>query len=334
MRKSDEPEFSGGGRFVRKWLVIMSPSDEHEIRQRTLRALALNRNPGYHFPGYFLDLQCRRFDSGGAVFELEPGPHCVDPDGTMSLGALLLLADMTLAASTRVYVASSARTATLCLRVEFTGVPARGLLRAEAKSGGFSPHTALAQASCAGSICAAGTEVVRMSGIWVAPPAPEGRALDPLPWERKDAALVPALSPAQLDLLEKNVMRRVGQAMREAPHNGFPRSLWEPAVRHTPRGAASRLAVGMHVGNRVGHVQGGLLLNAALATAIGAVPHHPLLTAVSAWFISPGQGKALTSRATVLQKGRNVAVVRTEVFATGGKRVLEAVSNHAIAARP
>ena len=34
-----------------------------------------------------------------------------------------------------------------------------------------------------------------------------------------------------------------------------------------------------------------------------------------------------------LRSGRNVAVVRTEVFAAGGKRVLEAVSNHAIAAR-
>lgn len=32
--------------------------------------------------------------------------------------------------------------------------------------------------------------------------------------------------------------------------------------------------------------------------------------------------------------GRNVAVVRTEVFAASGKRVLETVSNHAIAARP
>jgi len=312
----------------------MSPSEEHEIRQRALRALANNRNPGYHFAGYFLDLQCRRFDTGGAAFELEPGPHCVDPDGAMNLGPLLLLADLTLAASTRLYVASSARTATLCLRVEFTGAPARGLLRAEAKSDGFSPHTALAQAACEGTICAAGAEVVRMSGIWVAPPAPEGRALDPLPWERGHAAPAPALAPAQLDPLEKNVMRRIGQALREAPHVGFPRTLWEPVVRHTPRGAASRLVVGMHVGNRVGHVQGGLLLNAALATAIGAVPHHPLLTAACAWFISPGQDKALTSCSTVLQKGRNVAVVRTEVFAAGGKRVLEAVSNHAIAARP
>ena len=312
----------------------MSPADKDEICQRALRALALNRNPGYHFGGHFLDLQCRRFEAGEAAFELEPGPHCVDSDGAMNLGALLLLADMTLSASNRLYVDPTARTATLLMRVEFTGAPAIGLLRAESKSNGFSPHTALAQAASAGTIRAAGSEIARMSGIWVAPPAPEGRALNPLPWESSHAAIVPSLAPAELDPLEKSVMRRIRQALHDAPHGGFLRNLWHPDVRHTPLGAASRLAVGMHVGNRVGHVQGGLLLHAALATAIGAVPHHPLLTAASAWFISPGQGKALRSRSTVLQKGRNVAVVRTEVFATGGKRVLEAVSNHAIAARP
>jgi acyl-coenzyme A thioesterase PaaI-like protein len=69
------------------------------------------------------DLQCRRFEAGEAVFELEPGPHCVDVDGTMNLAALLLLADMTLSASNRLYVDSSARTATLVLRIEFTGAP-------------------------------------------------------------------------------------------------------------------------------------------------------------------------------------------------------------------
>jgi acyl-coenzyme A thioesterase PaaI-like protein len=69
----------------------------------------------------------------------------------------------------------------------------------------------------------------------------------------------------------------------------------------------------------------------ALATAIGAVPHHPLVTSVSAWYISPGEGRALSARSTVLQKGRNVAVVRTELFGTGRKRVREVISNHAIA---
>lgn len=323
-----------GRYFVRKWRAIMRLSDDNEICQRALHALARNRDPGYHFGGHFLDLECCRFGAGEAVFELVPGPHCVDVDGAMNLGALLLLADMTLAASNRLHVEPTTRTATLALRIEFTGAPVLGPLRAESRSEGFSPHTVLAQAASAGTVRAAGTVVARMSGIWVAPPPIEGRALNPLPWERKHAEIVPALSPSQLDPHEKKVMRRVRLALRAAHHGGFLRNLWQPEVRRTPRGAVSRLAVGMHIGNRVGHVQGGLLLNAALATAIGAVPHHPLLTAASAWFISPGQGKALRSNSTVLQKGRNVAVVRTEVFASGGKRVLEAVSNHAIASRP
>ena len=88
----------------------------------------------------------------------------------------------------------------------------------------------------------------------------------------------------------------------------------------------------MHIGNRVGHVQGGFLLHAALATAEATVPNHPLLTGASAWYISPGQGKLISARSTVLQNGRNVAVVRTELFNSERKLVLEVVSNHA--ARP
>jgi acyl-coenzyme A thioesterase PaaI-like protein len=298
-----------------------------------MHALACNRTPGYNFAGHFLGLQCRRFDGSGVTFDLAPGPHCVDADGRMNLGAIAFLADMALAASSRVFVDPSARTATLLLRIDFTGVEARGGLTAEAKSDGFSSRTALPQANCVGNIRAAGGDVAYMSGTWVKPPAPGGRALDPLPWERKEPVPVRTLSHADLDPVEQDVMRRVEQALRNAQHGGFLRNLWGPKVLHTPRGAASRFALGLHVGNRVGHVQGGLTLNLALVTAIGAVPHHPLLTAVSAWYISPGQGKALTSRATVLQKGRNVAVVRTEVFATGRKLVLEVISNHAIPAQ-
>ena len=105
-------------------------------------------------------------------------------------------------------------------------------------------------------------------------------------------------------------------------------------MRAAPGGAASRIQLGLHLGNRVGHVQGGLTMHIALATAVAAVPQYPLLTGASAWYISPGQGKALTARATILQDGRNVAVVRTEVFAAGRKLVLEVISNHAIAAQP
>lgn len=129
--------------------------------------------------------------------------------------------------------------------------------------------------------------------------------------------------------MEKAVVRRAERALRGAQPGEFLRRFWAPVVRHTPRGASGRLPIGLYVGNRVGHVQGGLSLHTALATALAAVPQHPLLTAVSAWYISPGRGKSLSARSTVLQKGRNVAVVRTELLATGARRVLEVISNHA-----
>jgi hypothetical protein len=40
-------------------------------------------------------------------------------------------------------------------------------------------------------------------------------------------------------------------------------------------------------------------------------------------------GSTLRARSETLQNGRNLAVVRTQVFAPGRKRVLEVVTNHA-----
>lgn len=297
-------------------------------------ALSNNRIPGYHFGGHFLDLQCRRYDRGGVVLEMDTGPHNANADGTTHFGAVAFLADMALASSCRAFVDPSRRTATLVLEVRVTGEKPLGTLRAEARSEGFTGRTALAQAYCNGQILAGEKAVMRMTGTWVSPPSPDGRALSPLPWEAGDEYPdAPLLEHRQLDPMERGVLRRVEQALREAKHGDFIHRFWDPLVRHTPSGALGRLPVGLYIGNRVGHVQGGFTFNAAVATAVAAVPHHPLLTAVSAWYISPGQGKALRARSTVLQKGRNVAVVRTEVFATGGKRVLEAISNHAIAAK-
>ena len=38
-------------------------SQEEQIRRRVLRAIALNRTPGYHFPGNFIDLSFDRVAS-------------------------------------------------------------------------------------------------------------------------------------------------------------------------------------------------------------------------------------------------------------------------------
>ena len=312
----------------------MTPQDADAIRRRALVALSKNRIAGYHFGGLFLDLQCTRYERDGVVLEMDTAAHNANPDGTTHFSAVAFLADMALASSCRAFVDPSRRTATLMLEVRLTGEEPRGRLRAEARSDGFSGRTALAQAHCTGHIRAGDKVVMRMSGTWVSPPSPDGKPLHPLPWEAgDDYPVAPMLALDQLDPMERAVLRRVDSALRDAKPGEFLDRFWVPKLRRTPGGAVGVLPIGLYIGNRVGHVQGGFTFNTAVATALAAVPHHPLLTAVSAWYISPGQGKALRARATVLQKGRNVAVVRTELFATGGRRVLEVVSNHAVAAR-
>lgn len=312
--------------------MTISPNDADFIRHRTLLALSNNRAPGYHFAGHFLDMQCPRYERDGIVMEMDTEPHNANPDGTTNLGAVFFMADMALAAACRVFVDPSRRTATLKMHMNFLGGELRGRIRAETQSPGFLEHTALPEAHCTGRVLSNGREVIQMGGTWVAPPTPDGRPLYPLPWEKTyHPPKLPLLQKSQLDAQEKAVLRRVEEALRKAADGGFMQRLWTPVTRHTAKGATGRLPIGLYVGNRVGHVQGGISMYVALMTAVAAVPHHPIVTAASAWYIAPGQGKALTAKSTILQKGRNVAVVRTELFGTGAKRVLEVVSNHAIA---
>ena len=310
-----------------------SAQDADFIRRQTLRAISSNRAPGMHFAGYFLEFTPQRFDAGGVEFTIDPGPHCTDADGFVNRAALLYMADMTLAAANRVFTDPNRRTATLMLRVEFTGEPARGRLTASGKGSGFSPRTALPESVAAGRITCNEREVMRMSGTWVSPPAPPGVVMSGLPWEGgENGAERPLLNKNELEVSEKALLRSTEKALRSARNRDLMGTLCFPVVKAAANGATGRLPVGMQVGNRVGHVQGGFLINAALATAAAAVPQHPLLTGASAWYISPGQGKAISARSVILQSGRNVAVVRTELFNAGRKLVLEVISNHSVGA--
>jgi acyl-coenzyme A thioesterase PaaI-like protein len=314
--------------------LSFSDHDQQFIRQQVLRAISSNRAPGMHFAGYFFGLTAQRFEKEGVLFTVDPGPHCADENGIVNRAVLLYAADMTLAASNRVHLDPNVRTATLMLRVEFTGEPARGRLELSARSTGFSPRTALPESTCAGHVMCEGREVMRMSGTWVSPPAPAGVTMRGLPWEGgENGNERPLLRKSELHATEKDCVRRVETALRSAHRRDLLDVLCNPAVKHVPGGARGRLPVGLHIGNRVGHVQGGFLAHAALTTAQAAVPHHPILTGASAWYISPGEGKAIRIRATVLQTGRNVAVVRTELFNADRRRVLEVVSNHAVVAK-
>jgi acyl-coenzyme A thioesterase PaaI-like protein len=111
--------------------------------------------------------------------------------------------------------------------------------------------------------------------------------------------------------------------------HAFIEHFWGNLPKTTTGGATCRVPIGPQIGNRVGHVQGGILIGLAQSTAAKAVPRHPAISNISAWYISPGSGKELYIRSSIVHAGRSFAVVRTEIKNADGKLVLEAVSNHA-----
>ena len=80
---------------------ITNKSDTDEIRERVLLGLAGNRSPGFHFPGYFLQLAWPRI-GGDSIDETMPvGPHCRNADGDINLAALGMMLDTALATAPR-----------------------------------------------------------------------------------------------------------------------------------------------------------------------------------------------------------------------------------------
>lgn len=309
---------------------LRNKSDADEIRGRVLTGLAGNRSPGFHFPGYFLQLEWPRIGADAIVETMHAGAHCRNADGGINLAALGMMLDTALATAPRLKIETGARQATVQLSAQFTGHPARGDLSMEAKLEGFSAGHTVRQALTRGVLRSAGQPVCYASAAFVVLPPPSGVALAPLPWQRESGVPGTPLKLKDLEPDERVVMRACNSALRRADHQrAFIEHFWSVLPQPTHYGARCSVKNGPHLGNRVGHVQGGILLGLAAATATAAAPKHPMLSGISAWFISPGKGKTLRVRSTVLHAGRSFAVVRSEIRTAEGALVLETVSNHA-----
>jgi acyl-coenzyme A thioesterase PaaI-like protein len=70
----------------------------------------------------------------------------------------------------------------------------------------------------------------------------------------------------------------------------------------------------------------------AARVAKAALPGNMRVLNISAWFVRPGLGPRLNVRSNVVQQGRDLAVVRTQILGASGKLVLETTSQHAAAA--
>jgi acyl-coenzyme A thioesterase PaaI-like protein len=309
---------------------MVSSPDAGAIERRTLAALAGNRVPGFHFAGYFLGFEWPHVGERDIVQTVQVGPHCTDAGGSADPALMGVHVDGVLASSARRGVDPGARLATVNLTLQYTGdAAASGPLSGEATLEGFYDGGAVRHAITRGVISSAGRPVCYASGTFVVLPPPPDVKLGPLPWEAGGTAPLP-LQKSELTATERSVVRAARAAVKAADsQHAFIERFWGILPKTVAGGALCRVRITPQIGNRVGHVQGGILLGLAQATASAAVPGHPAVSTISAWYISPGNGKSLTVRSKIVHAGRSFAVVKTEIRNADKSLVLEAVSNHA-----
>jgi acyl-coenzyme A thioesterase PaaI-like protein len=314
--------------MARKSFVTSDPALQ-AIRERVLRGIANNRTPGLHFPGYFLDFEWGEIAIGRASVAIADGPHCHDAHGEVDIIALAILADTVLATSARPSLAPGARLATTHLEMQFTGTPATGRITSDGSLLGFSSGLTLRQALTTAQLYANHEIIAHASGGFAALDPPPGVTMAPLPWQHTELPQTTQVNEDDFEPHEKAIRAACDTALAAAtPQAPFIRQFWGGVPRVSARGVSNRVTIGPHLGNRVGHVQGGITLGVAAVNACAAAPATMMLSNIAAWYISPGRGNALRIRSRVLHAGRTVAVVRTEIKSAQGDRVLEAVTHH------
>lgn len=303
----------------------------HDIRRRVLTALALNRTPGFHFSGNFLGVQYHDITPQHVAVSLDQGAHCEDVDGRTNLAVVALLADVAAASVVRANLTPAQRLATVSLHLQLTGAPLRGPLTARSEFDTFLDGARGRQGLSRVNLEAGGTRVLFGSGAFMVRNPPPGVTMHPITSAVHAGAL--PLAENALDAAERALLIRTEAALAQSGSpRGFLRELWGLRPHGTATGAYCRVDNGPHIGNRVGHMQGGLQIGLAATTALAALPEHWVLSGISAWFISPGVGRALSATSRVVHRGGHTAVVRTVINGKGRRRVFEAVTTHACGA--
>jgi acyl-coenzyme A thioesterase PaaI-like protein len=306
-----------------------SSPDAAAIRRQVSVSLAANREPGFHYPGFLLNLGWPRIGENDLEEVMPDSPQARNVDGSLNLAAFCVLLDTALATASRLRAGGGVRQATVHMHAQFTGASLRGETKALARFDGYAPAAQTRQALTSGTLYAGGEAVCHASATFVVLPAPSGVNLGPLPWQRTAEAMPAPLPRGDLKPEERTVTRVCEVALKRAGTHSFIEHFWGALPSPTANGARCTVKIGAQHGNRVGHVQGGLSFGLGALTACAAAPNHPQLSAIAAWYISPGQGKTLKIRSRRIHEGRSFAAVRTEIRNADGSRVLEVVSHHA-----
>lgn len=296
-----------------------------------MRGLAGNRTPGLHFLGNFLDLSFEEVSASHTHLRLPAGPHCIDADGQINIGALSLLADLAMSASVRALLPPHTRLGTVSMQLQFTGTPAIGSLDAHAACDGYFDGGAGRLGITRGEVRGAAGVVCHSHATFMVLDPPKGTVLVPIPHRRHGDAPPPALSESELNETERAILCHADGVLGDLAEGSAP-AFANRFFGYTPssdaREAIGQMYNGPHVGNRVGHVQGGISFGFALATARAALGERWSVSNITASYVSPGQGPTLHARSEVVHRGRLTAVVRTQVLREDRRMVLDVLSNH------
>jgi acyl-coenzyme A thioesterase PaaI-like protein len=306
----------------------------HPVLQRVLRAIQRGRDHGFHFPGNFFGISFDRVAIDHSLVSLRAQDLATDRNGTVDATALGVLADLTLAASVRAALPSDTRLATVNIQLQLTGAPCQGPLQADSSFHGYVQGAAGRQAISRVTVRSGAHELALGTATFMVLDLPPGTPIPFLAPMEADGDDVPLLDPAaDLRADERAVFERAAAALRDSSADGdFCRHFWGYRARQNDVGATGTLASGPHIGNRVGHVQGGVLLGYAEATARAALPAGWLLTSITATYVSPGEGAELMAEARLVHRGRATAVVGVQLTTATGRRVLEVLTTYSLRA--
>ncbi|MGQ0652353.1 MAG: PaaI family thioesterase [Betaproteobacteria bacterium] len=225
------------------------------IREQVLRAIAANREPGFHFAGNLLDLSWDKVEPQDTRLSLDVAPH---------------LADKGRVGKASVEIAN--RNDVVCV----------------------------------------GT------GAFMALDPPSGVTLYPVPHRTRNS---PPIAPApDFTDEEREILRRADAALDD-PQPSFIERFW--------RLGGNAMENGPHVGNHVGHAQGGIVLGLAASAAGRKLPAAWRLSTLAGWYLRSGEGSPLTATPSIVHEGRLTATLRTLVTDARGRTVIEAMTTHA-----
>ncbi|HZQ74624.1 MAG TPA: PaaI family thioesterase [Burkholderiales bacterium] len=293
-----------------------------------LRGIARNREPGLHFAGHFLGISWDRVEPQETRLSLDAGPHLAGADGELHIGALAMLADFALANCMRAILEPHQRLATVSMTLELTDAPRTGRLEAHGRFHGFIREGKGRIGKSEVLVVSKEKPVCVGTGAFMALDPPADVKLHPVPHRKRSDPEVSLPPEKELSDEERRVLEQADAALGD-PHPSFIERFWGCVPHRTAHGASCKMPNGPHIGNRVGHAQGGVLLGLAASTAACALPSTWRLSSLSGWYLRPGQGAALSARSTVVHHGRLTGVVRTEVSDPEGATVIEVMTTHA-----